>query len=49
MKREEVLFQEPAHQKKIDKKCEISVPGICPKFGEWGPFERTWSKMEKII
>ena len=35
MKRGEVLFQGPTHHK-YQQKCQINVPGICPKFGEGG-------------
>ena len=45
MKRGEVLFQGPTHQK-YQQKCQINVPGICSKFGEGGGlFGRAWSKI----
>ena len=47
MKRGEVLFQGPTHHQ-YQQKCQINVPGICPKFGEGGLFGRAWSKIEKF-
>ena len=35
MKTGEVLFQGPTHHKN-QQKCQINVPGICPKLGGGG-------------
>ena len=49
MKKGEVLFQGPSHHKKISKKCDISVPGIYPKFGERWDLLSELGQMEKIL